>query len=140
MEKTENYGLNQWGAQDAIKREDFNADNAKTDAALGALAVGMPKLATGSYTGNGNANTGETLRTLDCGFAPKLVVVMRDGGNATYSGLFVRPMSNGLSRFDSNATVRLTWTSTGVSWSTSDGYVDNSLNTSGAKYYWIALG
>lgn len=140
MEYTTNYQLNQWDAQDAIKREDFNADNAKTDAALGALAAGMPKLATGSYTGNGNANTGETIRALDCGFAPKLAVVMRDDHNTSFSGLFVRPMTYGLSRFDSNTNVRLTWTSTGVSWSSSDGYEDNSLNSSGAKYRWFAIG
>ena len=32
--KTENYGLNQWEATDKVERLDFNADNAKIDAAL----------------------------------------------------------------------------------------------------------
>ena len=35
MNYTENYQLNQWDAGDRVLREDFNADNAKIDAALG---------------------------------------------------------------------------------------------------------
>ena len=34
MTKTTNYQLNQWGENDYVKREDFNADNAKIDAAI----------------------------------------------------------------------------------------------------------
>ena len=34
LKKTQNYQLNQWDATDRILREDFNADNAKIDAAL----------------------------------------------------------------------------------------------------------
>jgi len=34
---TPNYKLNQWEAEDRVLRVDFNADNAKLDAALGAL-------------------------------------------------------------------------------------------------------
>jgi len=33
--KTENLGLNQWAASDAVEMEDFNADNSRLDAALG---------------------------------------------------------------------------------------------------------
>lgn len=36
MTKTEHYQLNQWEPGDAVKREDFNADNAAIDAALAA--------------------------------------------------------------------------------------------------------
>ena len=32
--QTENYGLNQWAAEDAVLREEFNGDNAKIEAAL----------------------------------------------------------------------------------------------------------
>ncbi len=34
MTQTENYQLSQWDARDAVRREDFNSDNAKIDAAL----------------------------------------------------------------------------------------------------------
>jgi len=37
---TQNYGLCQWEASDAVLREDFNADNAKIDAALKAVSDG----------------------------------------------------------------------------------------------------
>ena len=37
MTKTEHYQLNQWDAADPVRREDFNADNAKLDAGLAAL-------------------------------------------------------------------------------------------------------
>lgn len=36
MKKTQTYQLNQWDGDDRILREDFNADNAKIDAALNA--------------------------------------------------------------------------------------------------------
>ena len=35
---TENYGLCQWEATDQVRREEFNQDNTKVDAALNALA------------------------------------------------------------------------------------------------------
>ena len=38
MEKTRNYQLNQWAAGDKVQRVDFNADNAKIDAAIKANA------------------------------------------------------------------------------------------------------
>ena len=36
--QTSNYGLSQWDATDAVQRLEFNADNAKVDAALDTLA------------------------------------------------------------------------------------------------------
>lgn len=39
MNKTENYALNQWDAQDKVQRADFNADNVRLDAALSGLAA-----------------------------------------------------------------------------------------------------
>ena len=66
MEQTANYGLNQWDAGDRIMVEDFNADNAKVDQALGeqeaalaehtaALALrGNCQIWAGSYVGAGS--------------------------------------------------------------------------------------
>ena len=45
MTKTTNYQLNQWAKSDRIMMDDFNADNAKIDAALKAVADGGAKLA-----------------------------------------------------------------------------------------------
>ena len=65
MTKTTNYQLNQWAKSDRVMMDDFNADNAKIDAALKANAdtaaalqtalanAGNCSIAISSYTGNG---------------------------------------------------------------------------------------
>lgn len=45
--KTNNYNLSQWAANDRVLREDFNADNAKIDAALAATAAKADVLTSG---------------------------------------------------------------------------------------------
>lgn len=77
MTKTTNYQLNQWEPTDPIRREDFNADNAAIDAALTAV----PKIVTGTYTGDGTAD-----RTIELGFTPKAVFVCNGRGATCYNG------------------------------------------------------
>ena len=52
MNQTSNFGLNQWEKEDRIQMEDFNADNAKIEAALttlsGTVAIGVLE----SYNGS----------------------------------------------------------------------------------------
>ena len=67
---TENYQLSQWSRTDQVKMEDFNADNAKLDAALKAEADARTALAaevakrgncsigTFTYTGTGEYGSG----------------------------------------------------------------------------------
>ena len=75
---TANYQLHQWEPADFFLRTDFNADNAKLDAALAGKA-GLADLAeklgavTGSYTGDGSAG-----RTISLGFAPIAVFLRED--------------------------------------------------------------
>lgn len=45
MDKTPNYSLSQWARSDQVRMEDFNADNAKIDAALKAEADARTALA-----------------------------------------------------------------------------------------------
>ena len=100
MDKTKNYQLNQWAAGDKVQRIDFNADNDKIDGAIaavsaraGALETGkadkadldaaratIPKLAAGSYAGDGAAS-----RTIRLGFTPKAVLVITDRGRIQYN-------------------------------------------------------
>ncbi len=70
MTKTTNYQLNQWAKTDRLMMDDFNADNAKIDAAL----AGMPKIAVGTYTGTGTYDVNNK-NTLTFPFAPKLVLI-----------------------------------------------------------------
>ena len=46
MDKTRNYQLNQWAAGDKVQRIDFNADNAKIDAAIAAVSARADALGT----------------------------------------------------------------------------------------------
>ena len=74
MNKTPNYQLNQWEASDKVQRVDFNADNAKIDAALGTLTEFMSKdrTAYGTYEGDSSME----LRTVPLPWEPKLVILM----------------------------------------------------------------
>ena len=67
MQHTTNYNLNQWDADDVVRREDFNADNAKIDAAL----AGGARVMFGTYTGSGS-----WIRGIYVGCAPKAVLVL----------------------------------------------------------------
>ena len=86
MTKTTNYQLNQWAKSDRLMMDDFNADNAKIDAALGALQI-----VTGIYTGSGNdANCRVDVALW---FRPKAVLVMANkfqfSGNGAFFALAV---------------------------------------------------
>lgn len=59
MQKTSNYRLSQYGADDRVTREAVNADNRVIDAALAgvaavAAAAGNCRIETGTYEGTGN--------------------------------------------------------------------------------------
>ena len=86
MTKTTNYQLNQWTKSDRIMMDDFNADNQKIDAALGALQI-----VTGTYTGSGNDANCRVDVAL--GFRPKAVLVMANkfqfSGNGAFFALAV---------------------------------------------------
>ena len=100
MEHTSNYNLSQWAGEDRILREDFNADNAKIEAALAnattalaqesaaraasdtnlqnlvsALSSSSAKLHFGTYIGN-NASS----QTISLGFTPSALLVCIAGG------------------------------------------------------------
>ena len=81
MTKTTNYQLNQWAKSDRLMMDDFNADNAKIDAALGALQI-----VTGTYTGSGNDANCRVDVAL--GFRPKAVLVMANKFQFSGNGAF----------------------------------------------------
>ncbi len=73
--QTTNYQLNQWQPTDPVQRTDFNADNAKLDAALFALDSAMVKLCTGTYVGDGDES-----RTVSVPFPPQAVFLCTQYG------------------------------------------------------------
>lgn len=86
MNKTQNYQLSQWDGEDRILMEDFNADNARVEAALSALAAAADRLNgrfyTGSFSGTGYENGNRS-----CIFPRKPLFVMFSGGTESLLAL-----------------------------------------------------
>ena len=151
---TTNYNLCQWLATDQVKRTDFNEDNAKIDAALAdlesskadqaalnAASARIPKVAAGTYTGNGS-----TTRKISLSFTPKAVLVMpqnsrlSDSGSTsmTCGGLAV----TGGNVLDGQGTAVVSIVSNGfqVSYYKSNSYTCAASNQSGTVYHYGAIG
>ena len=84
--QTPNHQLNQWSRDDRILMEDFNADNAKIDAAIAEKV----SIVTGSYKGDEQES-----RFIDLGFTPQAVLLFKDNGatynNSSYCGGLALP-------------------------------------------------
>ena len=77
MTETTNHHLSQWVKTDRVRMEDFNADNAKLDAAI----AGKAAITAGTYTGDG-----ADPRIIDLGARPKAVLVITQDGTIGNSG------------------------------------------------------
>ena len=141
MEYTTNYQLNQWDAQDAIKRTDFNADNAKIDAALGTLAAasaghGNCKIEYGSYKGTGKYGS-DNPKTLTFEGRPIVVMVfqltngyMATMGNSAPYGHF--------QNLNAHFSMVLSWGEQSVTWYSGQS-ATYQMNESGTYYNYFAL-
>ena len=87
MNQTPNFQLNQWRGTDYVRRTDFNADNAKIDAALKAVAEGGAKIIIGSYTGTGDS----TDTTVTVGFPIKALIITTGNQLDGQTGLLIFP-------------------------------------------------
>ena len=131
MTQTPNFHLNQWSPEDYVRRTDFNADNAKIDAAL--EAAGNCRIVTGSYTGTGHYNSA-TPNSLTFEKAPLLLLIFSDAyffaahGNARGQAV----AENG------GWTLPLTWTEQSVSWFSRDS-ANAQLNDKDVVYSYIAF-
>ena len=156
---TSNYNLNQWEPEDKVIRTEFNEDNQKIDAALGelanqlaskvdkaaldAVAATVPKIAVGTYTGNGGQS-----RTISTGFTPKAVFVNSFFGGVYdyyegrnyYGGLTVTGGPLKWENDPQNGTV-LQITTGGFIVASHTQYSNNSnTNVSGVVYHYLAIG
>ena len=100
---TEHYNLCQWEPADKVLREDFNADNAKIDAALKNVQTtaetakaqaqtitnaaytktDYPPMVTGFFSGNDASS-----REIDLGFRPKAVLLCPSNGSIWNAGIY----------------------------------------------------
>lgn len=134
---TANYGLCQWEENDAVRRIDFNEDNAKIDAALKAAADaraaeasaraaavaalnaavarrGNCQIQTSAYTGDGS-----TTKELSFGAVPKLVIIIGLQAVAFFtenSNVSFYISSNGAAA----ANLRVTWSGSKISFTGND--------------------
>lgn len=163
MKQTEHCQLNQWDKEDRIMMDDFNADNARIDAALQAEAAaraagdaalsGRCRIVSGAYTGTGGSSV-----SIVCGFRPKLLLVafVYSNGYAIagpYSGEFGTGFqmyldgANYINTYVGGSTSGKTIyapSSNGLSWSSTcpdSSYVAQmAMNGNGKSYVWVALG
>ena len=151
MTKTTNYQLNQWAKSDRVMMDDFNADNAKIDAALTANAdaiaaetaavalCGNCKIIAGTYTGNG-AYSNPGAQTLNFSGKPFAVFILPTDANDGIGPLILlrgAPWSTTNANSSYNS-VHITWDTNAVSW-----YGERNpnlmANSSGKTYYYVAL-
>ena len=130
---TTNYDLCQWEPTDAVQRLEFNADNAKLDAALAVLSESRNcQIYTTTYTGTGSGG-----RTLTFPRKPILVFVM--GGIVTFmaamQGSSYIYLRYGISVSKSSAT----WSGNTLRWSQSEDSPELSANIAGETYNLVAL-
>ena len=143
--KTENLQLNQWVKTDPVLMDDFNADNQKLESAISALRSGMVHIATGSYTGNGNHNSGSPV-TLTFDFEPKLVVIRTPDPSGQNGNVYGTTLVRGATRQYNDtygmysSYINVSWGANSVSWYTTMGYPGDQLNTATTKYYYVAIG
>ena len=167
--QTTNYELNQWLSADQVLRTDFNADNAKLDAALADLeadvsekasqtaldalsstvaghtaaiaALGNCQIVFGTYTGTGTAGSAAP-NTLTFSHKPVLVTLRQryyDNGDSTCP-LLVRD-SNYFYGYESVANSRneVTWGATSVSWYSPGERANYQYNTQDVQYVYVVL-
>ena len=141
MTKTTNYQLPKWEKTDRIQMSDFNDMTATLDAALGTI----PKLAVGTYTGDG-----ESEHTITLGFQPKFMVIAQTetgngtseqdelfvfGNRAKFSSTVAPYYSGGTLMFDFEHTATGIILKSNPNWS-----VSVIMNTSGKHYSYFAIG
>ena len=144
MEHTEYYQLSLWDPEDRILREDFNSDNAKTEAALADLTeavagCGNCKIEYGSYTGTGNYSSAHP-NSLTFSGQPLLVLVA-DTIRGSFL-LMMRPATFGLyvtADSEGIGMPRLYWeTDSKISWYSGDS-ASQQANTRNRQYVYIGL-
>ena len=130
MTQTPNFQLNQWSPEDYVRRTDFNADNAKVEAAL--AAAGNCRIVTGSYTGTGKYDQNNP-NTLTFQGKPLLVFIVGDRSCYAMRDCATADVCYG----STGSSISLTWGENTLSWYGVDAL--NQLNVGQRVYRYIAL-
>ena len=151
MNKTTNYQLNQWAKSDRVKMEDFNADNAKIDAALkaeaDARAAAVSSLLSSrncqayitSYTGTGTAGENNP-NSLSFARRPFFLYIGCETG--TSLSIAYGQAASVVSVATSSRRVYFTWSGNSVSWHDDSSYKPDpeyQMNVKDKRYTVFAL-
>ena len=145
MNKTPNYNLSQWAKSDRVLMDDFNADNAKIDAALAEMAAAALKIHVGQYIGTGTWGAGSP-NVLTFPFPPKLVIVSLNSTDAMNAGsVFIRGQTacshmGSVTSSGGYQRLCLTWQDNTLSWYTLSSRAEYQLNDSDKTYFYLAIG
>jgi len=160
---TSNYNLNQWSADDRVLRTDFNADNAKIDAALAGKASvtslnslqsavsslsqtvnqqgttltgkGNCQIYATTYVGNGLYGA-ENPRKLTFPGRPLAVLINGDNGFS----VMLQGAAGTVAAFNASYPLTVTWSGNTVSWyHDGSARADGMLNRTGRTYQVIAF-
>ena len=146
--QTTNYGLSQWVKSDQVKMEDFNADNAKIDAAIKAEAdtraaetaalnaalnkKGNCRVVTMNYIGDGLFGR-KNPKTLTFDSKPMALFIYGFNSSMIY---MLRGWSTAI--LNEGNSIYVSWGDDSVSWS-SDTNAIRHLNQEGASYCVVAF-
>ena len=109
MNKTANFQLNQWEKTDRVMMDDFNADNAKIEAAL---LNRNCQFYTATYKGDGNGSKTWT-------FPSKPIMVLIAGQSIT---TLIQGSPIGFTQFGANSyQLKVTWNENSVTWTNTNG-------------------
>ena len=147
-QKTEYYELNQWLATDQVLRTDFNADNAKIDAALDTHAAdiaalettlsqkGNCQLWTATYTGTGESGEDHP-NHLTFPVVPLAVFIIADYGDTL---VMISGSTKGLyiTHGENSSLAHTTWSGKTVSWY-NDGFPYTQMNQANTLYRVLAF-
>jgi hypothetical protein len=140
MNRTQNYNLCQWEAADKVQRTDFNADNAKIDAALTAMEAskGNCRVITGTYVGTGTA--GEKNPTVIT-FPAKPLIVFIYYNSLPMIAIYGTKYNISLSANGYNRLCYASWSGNTLSWYDNDSHPSdgNQMNSAGYTYNYFAL-
>ena len=143
MNKTENLKLNVWEKTDPILVGDFNEDNRKIDAAVGALTAGAVKIYTGSYTGTGQYGAGNP-NSLEFPFTPQIVIIQPDILDSSGCGAIIfQGQKNCVGMVQTHALqLKISWSDEHkkMQWFTNQSTAEYQLNGNGIFYRYIVIG
>ena len=132
---TENFDLCQWEPTDPVLRTDFNADNAKIDAALGLVKGCNCHLYVKTYTGIGG--NGPVVHTFP--YRPMAVMIFGSTGGTWVFSVRGAATISGHSAVNTYLATAITWDTRSVSIGTAEDTQFYCFNSPGGVYNLLAL-